>query len=329
MCLIVTVLAQDHFYSDLLSSSHSEFVTECPAMTNRCCLSVWWYRAFRSGRCLRGNMYEQCDRLWVCLGVVYSLCSLRCKRGLVYSMRCDLCCPRSLRVVRLAPRLALWVIEFCARPRPESQKQYVVCCRGSLSARWSTRAIDAYPAIMGILAEGAITLSVTLSGGVLFASWKLLQFLSSLIVKVILAIFSRASAQQAREFCHRTFVRLLASCLRCVAACSITRSALPTLGYGLSKWSFRVWAQASCAWCLVWSWCSTNTRGGTRAHNLLLRREAPYPLGHTGDCAKEVLHLHLISIPRRCACVCLETAPRMFVDVWELMLCYSATHAPL
>ena len=24
-----------------------------------------------------------------------------------------------------------------------------------------------------------------------------------------------------------------------------------------------------------------NTRGGTQAHNLLLRREAPYPLGHT------------------------------------------------
>ena len=47
-----------------------------------------------------------------------------------------------------------------------------------------------------ILAEGAIALSVTLSGGALFASWKLLQFLSSLIVKVILAIFMRASAQQ-------------------------------------------------------------------------------------------------------------------------------------
>ena len=30
-----------------------------------------------------------------------------------------------------------------------------------------------------------------------------------------------------------------------------------------------------------------NTRGGTRAHNLLLRREAPYPLGHTGGCTRE------------------------------------------
>ena len=26
-----------------------------------------------------------------------------------------------------------------------------------------------------------------------------------------------------------------------------------------------------------------DTRGGTRTHNLLLRREAPYPLGHTSD----------------------------------------------
>ena len=49
--------------------------------------------------------------------------------------------------------------------------------------------------IPSILAEGAIALSVTLSGGALFASWKLLQFPSSLIVKVILAIFRRASAQ--------------------------------------------------------------------------------------------------------------------------------------
>ena len=51
-------------------------------------------------------------------------------------------------------------------------------------------------ALLHILAEGAIALSVTLSGGALFANWKLLQFLSSLIVKVILAIFMRASAQQ-------------------------------------------------------------------------------------------------------------------------------------
>ena len=51
-----------------------------------------------------------------------------------------------------------------------------------------------------ILAEGARALSVTLSGGALFASWKLLQFPSSLIVKVILAIFRRASAQWLDSF---------------------------------------------------------------------------------------------------------------------------------
>ena len=50
-----------------------------------------------------------------------------------------------------------------------------------------------------ILAEGAIALSVTLSGGALFASRKLLQFPSSLIVKVILAIFRGASAQRAAK----------------------------------------------------------------------------------------------------------------------------------
>ena len=32
-----------------------------------------------------------------------------------------------------------------------------------------------------------------------------------------------------------------------------------------------------------------NTRDGTRTHNLLLRREAPYPLGHTSRCVHEVL----------------------------------------
>ncbi len=40
----------------------------------------------------------------------------------------------------------------------------------------------------GILAEGATALSVKLSGGALFAHLKLFQVLSSLIVKVILAI---------------------------------------------------------------------------------------------------------------------------------------------
>ena len=47
-----------------------------------------------------------------------------------------------------------------------------------------------------ILAEVATALAVTLSGGALFASRKLLQFPSSLIAKVILAFFTRASAQR-------------------------------------------------------------------------------------------------------------------------------------
>ena len=66
-----------------------------------------------------------------------------------------------------------------------------------------------------ILAEGARALSVTLSGGALFASWKLLQFPSSLIVKVILAIFRRASAQ------HVVFAKYVPA-WNCVAslACS-------------------------------------------------------------------------------------------------------------
>ena len=49
----------------------------------------------------------------------------------------------------------------------------------------------------GILAEGAIALSVTLSGGALVANLKLFQVLSSLIVKVILAICMRASDQSS------------------------------------------------------------------------------------------------------------------------------------
>ena len=36
--------------------------------------------------------------------------------------------------------------------------------------------------------------------------------------------------------------------------------------------------------------CVQTTRGGTRTHNLLLRREAPYPLGHT-SCAEMQLPL--------------------------------------
>ena len=40
----------------------------------------------------------------------------------------------------------------------------------------------------GILAEGAVVLSLKPSGGVLLATWKLFQFLSSLVFKIVLAI---------------------------------------------------------------------------------------------------------------------------------------------
>jgi hypothetical protein len=33
-----------------------------------------------------------------------------------------------------------------------------------------------------------------------------------------------------------------------------------------------------------------NTRGGTRTRNLLLRREAPYPLGHTSNCSLKTFY---------------------------------------
>jgi len=63
-----------------------------------------------------------------------------------------------------------------------------------------------------ILAEGAIALSVTLSGGALFASGKLLLLPSSLTVKVILAIFMRALAQHCTNLLQ---LSRRVSCRRC------------------------------------------------------------------------------------------------------------------
>ena len=57
-----------------------------------------------------------------------------------------------------------------------------------------------------ILAEGAIALSVTLSGGALFANGKLSQFPLSLIVKVIPALFMQASAQHYFSMCPTVLV---------------------------------------------------------------------------------------------------------------------------
>jgi len=52
------------------------------------------------------------------------------------------------------------------------------------------------PANKSILAEGAITLPVTVSGGLFIRNRKQFQLPSSLIVKVILADFMRALAQR-------------------------------------------------------------------------------------------------------------------------------------
>ena len=53
----------------------------------------------------------------------------------------------------------------------------------------------------GILAEGAIALSVTLSGGALVANLKLFQVVSSLIVNVILATCERAFGPIKHTIC--------------------------------------------------------------------------------------------------------------------------------
>ena len=41
-----------------------------------------------------------------------------------------------------------------------------------------------------------------------------------------------------------------------------------------------------------------HTRGGTRTRNLLLRREAPYPLGHTSTCIPKSAHAVTIATSR-------------------------------
>ena len=52
------------------------------------------------------------------------------------------------------------------------------------------------PANKSILAEGAMTVPVTVGGGEFFADRKQFQLPSSLIVMVILALFMRALAQR-------------------------------------------------------------------------------------------------------------------------------------
>ena len=104
------------------------------------------------------------------------------------------------------------------------------------------RSLDKQDCI-AILAEGAIALSVTLSGGVLFASWKLLQFPSSLIVKVILAIFMGASAQQlATE---------LASADACT--CALLPGVGGSVGCAVVIMSLRLWTLAHACCSQVWA----------------------------------------------------------------------------
>ena len=57
----------------------------------------------------------------------------------------------------------------------------------------------------------------------------------------------------------------------------------------------RCWWQAAAMYAKTRCMCagghvSKVTRGGTRTRNLLLRREAPYPLGHTSLDLEVVLH---------------------------------------
>ena len=69
-------------------------------------------------------------------------------------------------------------------------------CAGATTLNMMSHGVATCPLGVHILAEGAIALSVTLSGGALLASRKLLRFLSSLIANAILALFfMRAPAQ--------------------------------------------------------------------------------------------------------------------------------------
>ena len=111
-----------------------------------------------------------------------------------------------------------------------------------------------------ILAEGAIALSVTLSGGALFASWKLLQFPSSLIVKVILAIFMGASAQRAAFYPYLTSwqfaLLLLRSASQSFASARNSRLLLKREWYALGVQFFHEhWFRAH-TFSAFWLWSS-------------------------------------------------------------------------
>ena len=82
----------------------------------------------------------------------------------------------------------------------------------------------------------------------------------------------------------------------------------------------RCWWQAAAMYAKTRCMCAEGrlskvTRGGTRTRNLLLRREAPYPLGHTSPDVEVVLH----RLPKRLGLVWLGLA--WFGLVWLGLVC--------
>lgn len=57
----------------------------------------------------------------------------------------------------------------------------------------------------------------------------------------------------------------------------------------VGQWENGVWRRLPCTG-KTEKGCPHSTRDGTRTHNLLLRREAPYPLGHTSRCTCRFAH---------------------------------------
>ena len=117
-------------------------------------------------------MYEQCDKLRFFLCAVSDASS---------SVLCVVCVAmyrsvRSVVCLTLQGVLELFSGSFarrrtmCALPQQISRLVCVACFDDALKTIWLTPATVVYQTITSILAEGAIALPVTLSGGVLFAS---------------------------------------------------------------------------------------------------------------------------------------------------------------
>ena len=83
---------------------------------------------------------------------------------------------------------------------------------------------------------------------------------------------------------------------------SATSNASNKKSKALSKKGNTPWLLPQAAWgqwTLYGTWTKKFTRGGTRTRNLLLRREAPYPLGHTSTCLTMLAGPHPADPPRR------------------------------